>query len=135
MNFHEFVESWGRLAEKLSIIRGDKPIELDDRRAKELSIKIDGLLLYVYLNIGTEMKAALPPNDPDARGVDKCMINDFKSLKQKLEDSFTDGDEPPYDPKVELPHLSSQVTNLLGNTIGGKKQTLRQQLKQMKKEE
>jgi len=24
-----------------------------------------------------------------------------------LEDSFTDGDEPPYDPKVELPHLSS----------------------------
>ncbi|CAD8109684.1 unnamed protein product [Paramecium primaurelia] len=135
MNFHEFIESIGRLAEKLSIIRGDKPMDIDDRRAKDLTSKLDGFLLYVYLVIGNDMKQALPPNDPDIRGVDKCMINDFKSLKQKLEDSFTDGDEPPYDPRVELPHLSSQITNLLGNTIGGKKQTLRQQLKQVKREE
>ncbi|CAD8112195.1 unnamed protein product [Paramecium sonneborni] len=135
MNFHEFIESVGRLAEKLSIIRGDKPIDIDDRRAKDLTSKIDGFLLYVYLVIGNDMKQALPPNDSDIKGVDKCMINDFKSLKQKLEDSFTDGDEPPYDPRVELPHLSSQITNVLGNTIGGKKQTLRQQLKQVKREE
>ncbi|CAD8117348.1 unnamed protein product [Paramecium sonneborni] len=135
MNFHEFIEACSRLAEKLSIIRGDKPMDIEDRRAKDLHTKLDGLLLYIYLNIGSQMKSTLSPNDPDIKGVDKCMINDFKSLKQKLEDSFTDGDEPPYDPKVELPHLSSQITNLLGNSIGGKKQTLRQQIKQMKKEE
>ncbi|CAD8166448.1 unnamed protein product [Paramecium pentaurelia] len=135
MNFHEFIEACSRLAEKLSIIRGDKHMDIDDRRPKDLHTKLDGFLLYVYLNIGNEMKSTLPPNDPDIKGVDKCMINDFKSLKQKLEDSFTDGDEPPYDPRVELPHLSSQITNVLGNTIGGKKQTLRSQMKQIKKEE
>ncbi|CAK65071.1 unnamed protein product (macronuclear) [Paramecium tetraurelia] len=135
MNFHEFIEAIGRLAEKLSIIRGDKPLDVEDRRPFDLTSKIDGFLLLLYLIIGNDMKQALTTNDPDIRGLDKCMINDFKSLKQKLEDSFTDGDEPPYDPRVELPHLQSQITNLLGNTIGGKKQTLRQQLKQVKREE
>ena len=56
MNFHEFIESVGRLAERLSIIRGDKPIDIDDRRAKDLTPKIDGFLLYVYLIIGNDMK-------------------------------------------------------------------------------
>lgn len=33
MNLHEFIEALGRLAEKLSIIRGDKELDIDDRRA------------------------------------------------------------------------------------------------------
>lgn len=35
------------------------------------------------------------------------MINDYKTLKQKLEDSFTDEDKPPYNPIVELGHLQN----------------------------
>ena len=56
MNFHEFIDACCRLAEKLSIIRGDKPIDIEDRRAKDLHTKLDGFLLYIYLNIGNEMK-------------------------------------------------------------------------------
>jgi hypothetical protein len=33
MNFHEFIEAVARLSEKLSIIRGDKPMDVEDRRA------------------------------------------------------------------------------------------------------
>lgn len=56
MNFHEFIEAIGRLAEKLSIIRGDKPLDIEDRRPFDLTSKIDGLLLFLYLIIGNEMK-------------------------------------------------------------------------------
>lgn len=79
MNFSEFIEACGRLAEKLSIIRGDKPLDLEDRRVKDLNIKLDGFLLWIYLNIGNEIKSTL--SDKDIVGIDKCMINDFKSLK------------------------------------------------------
>lgn len=56
MNFHEFIEAVCRCAEKLSIIRGDKPIDVEDRRAFELTPKIDGFLLLIYLLIGNDMK-------------------------------------------------------------------------------
>lgn len=56
MNFHEFLEAVCRLSEKLSIIRGDKPIDVEDRRALELTKKIDGFLLLVYLLINNDMK-------------------------------------------------------------------------------
>jgi len=36
MNFYEFLEGCCKCAEKLSIIRGDKVMEIDDRRAKDL---------------------------------------------------------------------------------------------------
>lgn len=55
-----------------------------------------------------EIKKAMP-NDPEVKHIDRCMNNDFRSKKQKLEESFTDGDEPPYDVKVELPILIAQV--------------------------
>lgn len=56
MNFHEFIEAVARLAEKLSIIRGDKPIDIEDRRAMPLTPKLDGFLLLIYLLIGNDMK-------------------------------------------------------------------------------
>lgn len=56
MNFYEFLEGCCRIAEKLSIIRGDKPMELEDRRVKDLQSKIDGFLLLIYLTLGNEMK-------------------------------------------------------------------------------
>ena len=66
MNFYEFLEGCCKYAEKLSIIRGDKVMEIDDRRAKDLQVKIDGFLLLIYLTIGNDMKTALP-HDNDSK--------------------------------------------------------------------
>ena len=104
MTLYEFIEAVARIAEKVSIIRGEKVIEIENRRAQDLQEKISGLLLLMYLTLIDEIKKALP-NEPDVKHLEKCMNNDFRSKKQKLEDSFTDGDEPPYDVKVELPIL------------------------------
>ncbi|CAD8157226.1 unnamed protein product [Paramecium octaurelia] len=125
MNLYEFIEAIARIAEKVSVIRGDKVIEIENRRAQDLQDKISGLLLLMYLTLIDEIKKALP-NEPDVKHLEKCMNNDFRSKKQKLEDSFTDGDEPPYDVKVELPILIAQVPNLQGNANGpAKRMTIR----------
>ncbi|CAD8094381.1 unnamed protein product [Paramecium sonneborni] len=85
----------------------------------------------MYLTLIDEIKKALP-NEPDVKLLDNCMNNDFRSKKQKLEDSFTDGDEPPYDVKVELPVLISQVPNLQGNQNGPAKRITIRNIKLLK---
>ncbi|CAD8078083.1 unnamed protein product [Paramecium primaurelia] len=125
MNLYEFIEAIARIAEKVSIIRGEKVLEIEYRRAQDLQDKIAGLLLLMYLTLIDEIKKALP-NEPDIKHLENCMNNDFRSKKQKLEDSFTDGDEPPYDVKVELPILIAQVPNIQGNANGpAKRMTIR----------
>lgn len=80
MNLYEFIEVIARIAEKVSIIRGDKVMEIENRRAQDLHDKISGFLLLLYLNLIEEIKKALP-NEPDVKNLEKCMNNDFRSKK------------------------------------------------------
>ncbi|CAD8097939.1 unnamed protein product [Paramecium sonneborni] len=131
MTLYEFIEAIARIAEKVSVIRGEKVLEIENRRAQDLQEKISGLLLLMYLTLIDEIKKALP-NEPDVKHLEKCMNNDFRSKKQKLEDSFTDGDEPPYDVKVELPILIAQVPNLQANANGPAKRMTIRNIKMLK---
>lgn len=56
MEFYEFLEALARCAEKLSLVRHEDHLTIEERRTEPLWKKLDALTLFIYVRAGDTIK-------------------------------------------------------------------------------
>ncbi|CAD8064944.1 unnamed protein product [Paramecium sonneborni] len=116
MEFYEFLEALARCAEKLSLIRTNEQITIDDRRQQPLFKKLDALIYLIYIRLGEIIKAQFRESD-DLSDFDKSMS---KIYGQILKQPNPDEDELKIDkitPQQEEKILEEQLKTIVVQPI------------------
>ena len=90
MNFFEFIECLGRIADNISLLppRGKDPkksvlIDLEEKRQWNLCDKLDALILYLYYKLGEQIKKATGTWEDQITEFDSSVIG-LKKAKLRL---------------------------------------------------
>ncbi|CAD8069790.1 unnamed protein product [Paramecium sonneborni] len=76
MEFYEFLEALARCAEKLSLIRTQDQLTIDERRQQPLFKKLDALTYLIYVRLGESIKSYFKDSE-DLSDFDKCMSKQY----------------------------------------------------------